>query len=71
MPHWMPEYSTSFGKFATRIIPKTWQPAIPTDAEHLQFIDNTFNDWDRDLLLEKGGARHLGWCIKQGLLNYP
>ena len=71
MPHWMPEYSTSFGKFATRTVPKTWKPAMPTDEEHFQFINNAFNDWDRDLLLEKGGARHLGWCIKQGLLNYP
>lgn len=71
MPHWMPTYSSSFGQFATRIISKTWQPDIPAEVEQLHFLDNAFNDWDLDLLHEKGSPRHLGWCIKQGLLISP
>lgn len=71
MPHWMPNYSDSFGSFATSIISKEWQPDLPCIEEQKSAINNPFNDWDKEILNNQGSARHLGWCIKKGLISIP
>lgn len=69
LPHWFPDYCTSFGNYASKVIPDSWRPELPSQEKQYDYISNPFNDWDIKLLEEQGSARHRGWCLKQGLIS--
>ena len=68
LPPWMPDTSTGFGCFASKILPASWSPAPPDIALEQQRMSNGFQSWDQSLL-HRTDARRLGWWLKQGLIK--
>ena len=69
LPPWLPPCSTSFGCFASEVLPKEWRPtATPEPLSEEEKHSSILQNWDTDLL-QKHNARRMGWWIKSGLVE--
>ena len=68
LPPWLQDTSTSFGCFATEILPNHWSPQPPMETEEALRLNNPFQCWDKDLL-NKPSSRRRGWWLKEGLVE--
>ena len=67
LPPWLPPCSTSFGSFASEILPNNWSPVqSPTPHQEEIYHNSTMQNWYQTLLSKKGPRRR-GWWLKHGL----
>ena len=66
LPPWLPACCTSFGSFASEILPNDWSPVqSPTPHQEEICHNSMMQNWDQTLLTKRGPQRS-GWWLKHG-----